>query len=301
MGSISSVLGQFGGLQQAEPLRKPRKPGWLSRLVNMQEQGIFPGHWSQGHPAARLIAPNGTELVELTTRNGEKAVALYAAATDRDGNVLADATSRPSMLFCYGNDMYLSMAVPIVQLLSRLGVNVLVPEYLGYGLSEGKPSETGCYATADAAYDLLRQRSDTIFVGGCSLGGAVAIDLAARQPVAGLATLVTFTSMADMVRLFYPYLPLGMVLKYRFDNLAKIQRVKCPMLIGHSTGDRFIPYAMADRLAAAAKTPVSRLTIADAEHNPTSMIELAGEQILNAMGRFFAVCQDSSSIQSATG
>jgi pimeloyl-ACP methyl ester carboxylesterase len=260
----------------------------------MQEQGIFPGHWSQGHPVARFNAPYGTELLEFTTRSGETAAALHAAATDHAGNILPDAAHRPSMLFCYGNDMYLSMSVPIVQLLSRLGVNVLAPEYLGYGLSEGKPSEAGCYATADAAYDYLRDRSETIFVGGCSLGGAVAIDLAARQPVAGLATIVTFTSMADMVRLFYPYLPMRLILKYRFDNLTKIQRVKCPVLIGHSTGDRLIPYSMADRLAAAAKTPVSRLTIADAEHNPTSMIEMAGEQILNTMAQFFATCLDAA-------
>src|ERR1700683_5023971 len=125
MGSISSVLGQFGGLPQVG--KQPKQPGWLSRLVNMQERGVFPGHWSQGHPDARLIVPAGMELVGLTTRGGEKAIALHAAATDSAGNILPDAASRPGMLFCYGNDMYLSMAMPIVRLLSRLGVNVLVP------------------------------------------------------------------------------------------------------------------------------------------------------------------------------
>ena len=86
----------------------------------------------------------------------------------------------------------------------RSGSNVLVPEYLGYGLSEGKACEAACYDTADAVWRHVIRRKDVdktkIVVSGASLGGAVAIDLAARVPVAGLITLVTFTSIPDVAR-----------------------------------------------------------------------------------------------------
>ena len=82
--------------------------------------------------------------------------------------------------------------------LRRLGVNVLIPEYPGYGMSDGRASERGCYAAADVAYDYLARRPDIdraqIIVAGHSLGGAVAVDLASRRHVAALITLSTFTS-----------------------------------------------------------------------------------------------------------
>ena len=69
----------------------------------------------------------------------------------------------------------------------RLGANVMIPDYVGYGLSGGSPSEAGCYATADTAYEHLKGRKDVdpgkIVAAGWSMGGGVAVDLAARRPV----------------------------------------------------------------------------------------------------------------------
>jgi fermentation-respiration switch protein FrsA (DUF1100 family) len=77
----------------------------------------------------------------------------------------------------------------------------------------------------------------------------------------------TFTSMAEMGRRLVPFLPVSLLLRHRFDSLAKIAKLDCPTLIGHGRRDQVIPFAMADRLAEAAKGPVTRVTIDGADHN----------------------------------
>ena len=256
-----------------------------------QNRLLFPGQKTRGTHLARVTPPVGSHLLELRAAGGQKIAALFGRAMDAEGSPITGEA--PTLLFFYGNEMCLRQALIPVQFLRQLGFNVLVPEYLGYGLSEGRASESGCYATADAAYDYVHARDDinpaTIGVLGCSLGGAVAIDLAARRPVSRLATLVTFTSIADMVRLSYPRLPVSWVLRYRFESERKMKRVKCPVLIGHSLQDRRIPYEMADRLAAAAAGPVERLRITGADHSSTELLEIAGEQIGAALTAFFGI------------
>jgi len=268
-----------------------RQWGDLSRAALHQADSVFPGHqMTQGDACSRISLPNGVRLESLRTRRGEKVAALYAPATQ-----LAAAGKRPmSVLFFYGNDMCLGTSQPILNLLRRLGVNVLMPEFVGYGMSEGKPSERGCYATADAAWRFLQRQPDVdpkrIIVGGCSMGGAVGIDLASRVPVAGLATLVTFTSIPDMAARFFPKLLVRLLCRYQFANEPKIGRVHCPILIGHSTGDLFVPYEMSDRLAAAAGGPVSRLKLDSADHNTNSMLSVAAGTIGDALRRFVQTC-----------
>src|SRR5947207_11496100 len=139
-------------------------------------------------------------------------------------------------------------------------MNVLIPEYPGYGLSDGQASEKGCYAAAVAAYEYLVGRPDVdpsqIFVAGHSLGGAVAIDLASRRKVAGLITLSAFTTTRDMGAKVSPWLlrwavP-SVLSRCKFDNLEKMRSVSCPILLIHGTADTLVPFEMAERLAAAA-------------------------------------------------
>ena len=110
------------------------------------------------------------------------------------------------------------------------------------------------------------------------------MDLAARHPVAGLATFSTFTSMTAMAQRLFPYLPARLLLRHRFDSLGKLGKVGCPMLIGHGRADRIIPFAMADQLARAAPGPVTRVTIAAADHN--DFFDVGGERVEAALQRF---------------
>jgi pimeloyl-ACP methyl ester carboxylesterase len=267
----------------------------LGGLYFAQTRLIFAGHVTQGKPYAVVKPEVGTELVPLRTQCGQKTFAYFGPATTIDGQILPDARARPTILFFYGNKG--SLADPHVThlfdgLRRRLGVNVLIPEYLGYGMSTGDACEAGCYSTANAAYAHLLQRTDIdptkIIAAGASLGGAVAIDLASRENLAGLITLITFTSMPDMARLIQPTLPIWRFIKHRFESEQKMPRVKCPSLIIHSTGDALVPYEMADRLAGACGGPVSRVKIDGAGHNSVEMLEGGGGIIYEAMKTFLS-------------
>jgi len=253
-----------------------------------QARLIFPGSETQGRPESVVRPPPDAELVSLTTARGDRVVALFGKALTPDGSPLADASACPTLLYFYGNAMCLADASGQFGRFRRLGANVLIPDYVGYGLSGGKAGESGCRETAEAALAYLRSRPDVdrgrVVAAGWSLGGAVALDLADRHPVAGLAIFSTFTSMADMARRVVPFLPASLLLRHRFESVTKIGRVGCPILIGHGRLDRIIPFAMADRLAGAARGPVARVTIDEADHN--DFFEAGGDRVEAALRRF---------------
>jgi fermentation-respiration switch protein FrsA (DUF1100 family) len=245
--------------------------GIVAIFFAIQTRLIFPGAETQGKPEAVVRTPADAELVTMTTTRGDRVVALFGKALNPSGSPRPDASTCPTLLYFYGNAMCLSDSADEFGKFRRLGANVLIPDYVGFGMSGGSPGETGCRETADAALAYLETRRDVdrgrVIVAGWSLGGAVALDLASRHPVAGVATLSTFTRMADVSRLMFPFLPVSLLLRHRFENLSKIAQIDCPVLIGHGRNDRTIPFAMADRLAGAAKGPVTRVTIDEADHN----------------------------------
>jgi uncharacterized protein len=263
--------------------------GYAAMLFSFQTRLIFPGHETQGQPYAEVRPRPGTELVRLQTRQGESIVALFGPALTADGRPDPQAAGRPTLLYFYGNGMCLSDSSEEFERFRRLGLNVLIPEYVGYGMSGGSPSERGCQATADAAYEyLVRTRGIKpagIVMGGWSLGGAVAVDLASRCPAGGLIMFSSFTSGVDMARRIAPWLPASLLLRHRFDNIGKIKHVTCPILIGHGRRDRLVPFEMGKRLAeAAVKAPVTTLWIDEADHN--DFFDVAGRRADQAILRF---------------
>jgi len=259
-------------------------------LYTFQTSVIFPGASTQGNPHAQVRPEPGTELLHLKSPRGEPIVALFGPALNRNGEPHPDPSQRPTLIFFYGNAMCLASAVFQFEQFRRLGLNVIIPDYLGYGMSGGRPSERGCEETALAAYDYLTSNraipSSSIFVGGWSLGGAVAIDLARKRPVAGLIVFCTFTSGVDLGRRLMPFVPVSLLLHHRFDNLSKIPHVVCPILIGHGRLDQIIPFSMAQQLAAAAKSPVTTLWIPQADHN--DFFDIAGRRVDDAVSEFVA-------------
>lgn len=265
--------------------------GYLAQLLLLylcQDAVLFPGAGTRGR--AKVAAGNGLELAYVPAGAGEKVALLFAPALKSNGAPDARAATRPTLAYFYGNGTCLKTSRPQIERMRRYGANVLAAEYVGYGMSTGKPSEAGCYATADAAYEYLLARPDVdprrIVAAGGSLGGAVAIDLASRRPVAGLATFMTFTRLGDVAQSLFPWLPAAPLLHSRFDSVDKIRRVDCPILLVHGTRDLMVPHAMQARLASAASAPVTQVVVPEASHN--DLFEIGEDAIAKAFREFLA-------------
>ena len=234
---------------------------------------IFPGMSSQGTAAARYEPPRGAQRVELRAPTGERIEALFCPAA---AEFVADAARRPTVLYFYGNGQCLATALSQVEFLRGCGANVLIADYLGYGLSEGKPSESGCYAAAAALYDHAMSRRDIdhgkLIAGGWSLGAAVAIDLVSRKNMAGLITFSAYTSKRDLARLQFPHMS-PMAIEHPFLSRDKIRTISCPTLIVHGRVDTLVPFSMSVELRnAAAGKPLTYLPIDGAGHNDLFLV-----------------------------
>jgi fermentation-respiration switch protein FrsA (DUF1100 family) len=177
-----------------------------------------------------------------------------------------------AVLYCHGNAGNLSMrGTAVKQWLREMNESVLIFDYPGYGKSTGSPGEAGCYAAADAAYDWLTHEQqippERILLFGKSLGGGVAADLASRRPHRALVLAKTFTSIPDVGQGLYPFLPVRLLMRNRFDTLAKLGKCHQPVFIAHGTADSLIPFAHAERLYAAANEPKGFLAMPGVGHN----------------------------------
>ncbi|HEY1187656.1 MAG TPA: alpha/beta hydrolase [Gemmata sp.] len=179
--------------------------------------------------------------------------------------------SRGAVLYCHGNAGDLSdRAEPVARVMDELGESVLVFDYPGFGLSSGKPSEVGCYAAADAAYDWLTAHDippERITVIGVSLGGGVAVDLASRRPARALVLVKTFTSVPDVAAHLLLGAPVRPLMTNRFDSRAKIGRCRQPLLVASGTNDRLVPYRQGLKLYEAGNDPKRFFPLAGSDHN----------------------------------
>ena len=185
----------------------------------------------------------------LTTEDGLSLAAWYVPHAEAKGTVL----------FCHGNAGNIADRVESLKSFHYLGYNVLIFDYRGYGRSEGKPNEIGTYRDAEAAWQyLIETRGETperIVLFGRSLGGAVAIDLATRHTPGALVVESTFTSVVDVGKKHYPFLPVGLLCTYRYESIKKVPWLSCPKLFIHGTDDKLVPIANGRRLFDAAAEP----------------------------------------------
>ncbi|MES1166402.1 MAG: hypothetical protein ABUL68_00225, partial [Pseudomonadota bacterium] len=230
----------------------------------------------QGQPQSVLPPDPGYEIVPLRTRDGTRIFGQFGRAVIPADESRLDPAHVPTVIFFYGSQQ--NLAAPHDQIVFRglraMGVNVFIPEYPGNGMSEGAASEGACYATTDAALDYLLGRPDIdhgrIIAAGQSMGSGPAIDLASRRKLAGVITVGGFTRLADAATSGLGWMPAwladSLTADCRFDNLAKIKSVSCPILLVYGTGDTLVPPWMADRLAGAATAPVTKLAV-PSSHN----------------------------------
>lgn len=219
------------------------------------------------------------EDVELTAADGTPIHAWWAAPDDW-------APARGATLFCHGNAGNVSQwGQGFAGWQARLRTAILLFDYPGYGKSGGRPSEDGCYAATDAAYDWLtdvkRVRGEDVVLLGKSLGCGVATDLAARRPHRSLVLCSAFTSFPELAQDKYPWLPCRWLARNQFDNLHKIAACRGPVFIAHGTADALIPFAHGQRLFAAAPEPKRFLAQSGRGHD-----DAADDAFFEAVSRF---------------
>ena len=163
------------------------------------------------------------------------------------------------VLFLHGNAATIAAKVNIAHYseLRNLGVNVLAPEYHGFGGLTGIPTEAVLAADARAAYDYLRTARQVapshLVIYGWSLGSAVAVGLASEVEEAAVILEGAPASLVDISRERYPLFPVRLLMRNRFDSIEKINRVRAPILFLHSPEDAVIPIAEGRRLYEAAR------------------------------------------------
>ena len=230
-------------------------------LDEWQRQAIFNPVRDNPRWFAEPLA--GTEEYDVKLANGHQLHFWYVPQSD--------AKRAPTVLYLHGARWNLNGSVFRMSRWVDLGFNVLAVDYRGFGKStELLPSEETAYADARAALEELKRREPDParrFIYGHSLGGALAIDLAAGplkqadNEVGGVIIESTFTSITAVVRgMKYGWVPgIDLAVTQTFDSATKIGRVEAPLLIIHGTADGIVPHAMADELFAAAASKMKKV------------------------------------------
>ena len=209
-------------------------------------------------------ADAGLDFVDVHF-NAEDGVSLH-------GWWVPGRVNEATLLWFHGNAGNLSNRVALLELLhDELDVGVFMFDYRGYGRSEGNPSEAGLYADARAALEATQMhaevRQDEIVVVGQSLGAAVAVELASAHPVRGVVLEAAFTSIPDMARHHYSFIPVWPFLKSSFDSEARISSIDAPLLMIHGADDDIVPPDMGRELFAGAEEPKEFSLVEGAGHN----------------------------------
>lgn len=179
-----------------------------------------------------------------------------------------------TILFAHGNAGNISHRITKIELFKKLGYNVFIFDYRGYGKSKGRPSEKGFYKDAQGAYDYLIRtkgfKPEQIIGYGESLGAAVMVDLASKNKLGALIIDSVFSSTKDMAKVVYPFLPLPeWFFATRWDSLNKIKSVpNMPKLFMHSREDEIVPFRLGYKVYDAALLPKDFLEL-NGGHNDT--------------------------------
>jgi len=213
----------------------------------------------RAHPLLAGLPQLGVREVTLRTEDGLALLAWY----------LPPGEGRPAIAYLHGNGGNIAYRADRLMRLARDGYGVLMAEYRGYGGNPGSPSEAGLVADGVAALDYLRRQGlpdERLVLYGESLGSAVAVHLAAAQPVAALILESPFTSIAAVAQHHYPFVPARRLVWDRFDALAEIGRVTAPVLFLQGGRDAVVPIQFGRALFDAAAAPKERWFAPDAGH-----------------------------------
>ncbi len=169
-----------------------------------------------------------------------------------------DIKKYKTILYFHGNAGSLENRIHKLNHFRDMNVNFLIIAWRGFSGNQGKPSEAGLYKDGESAIKWLLKKGvkeRNIVIYGESLGTGVATHLSQNKKFAGVILETPFTSMIDAARKFYPYIPVGLLLKDKFENKNKIKNIKSPILIMHGAKDQIVPFEMGKKMFEIANEP----------------------------------------------
>src|SRR2546427_10025337 len=213
---------------------------------------------SQVYQPDRVLAATGAEL----GRPFENVFFKASDSVQLHGWFFPANTNSPrahlAVLLCHGNAGNISHRLDVCQVLLETGVNLFMFDYRGYGHSQGRPSESGTYLDAQAAHEWLQRKGfpgKNIIAFGESLGGGIASELAAREPLAGLVLQSTFSCLPDIGAELFPWLPVRLLSTIQYSTCTRLPRLKIPVLVMHSRADELIGFHHAEKNYGLANEP----------------------------------------------
>ncbi|WP_201294848.1 MULTISPECIES: alpha/beta hydrolase [unclassified Nocardiopsis] len=229
-----------------------------------------------GPPPADEVV-EGAEDVRLRTEDGLELGAWYVPARGPDRGA--------AVLVANGNAGNRALRAPLARALSGEGFSVLLFDYRGYGGNPGTPTGRGLAADARAAADALAERGhgpDRVLYFGESLGAAVVVGLAAERPPAGLFLRSPFSSLADMARAHYPFVP-RWFLRDSYPVAETVAGLDAPTSVVLGSADTIVPAGQSREVAAASPNLVEEVVVEGVGHNDAELVH--GPEVVAAFTR----------------
>jgi uncharacterized protein len=250
----------------------------VAYLVSQETRLVF----AAGRPLAPGRPSQPFEQVQIRRADGLQQFAFLLRQEAR-------SESRPWVLFLHGNKATVASRVNIVRYeqLRALGLNVLAPEYRGFGGLDATPTEATVTADARHGYDYLRNTlgvaPERIVIYGWSLGSAVAVNVASQVPEAVVILEGAPASLVAIGQRQYPWMPIRTVMRNPFESIVRVKRITAPMLFIHSPEDAVIPIDEGRRLFEAANPPKEFVEVRGGHIDPA---DVDAARMFGAVRRF---------------
>ena len=169
-----------------------------------------------------------------------------------------DLNNKKTLVFFHGNAGDLRNRIYKLNLIKDFDINFLIVAYRGFSGNNGKPTEIGLYEDARSTLNWLTKqkiKEDQIIIYGESLGTGVSIEVAQNKEFAGIILESPFTSMVDAGKFYYPYLPVSLLLKDKYETVKKLKNVNIPILVMHGKKDKIVPFHMGKQVFEKANDP----------------------------------------------
>ena len=196
-----------------------------------------------------------------------------------------DLKKKKTLVFFHGNAGNLQNRIYKLNLIKDFEINFLIVAYRGFSGNKGKPSETGLYEDARSTLDWLAKqgvKDEKIILYGESLGTGVSTEVAQNKKFAGIILESPFTSMVDAGKFYYPYLPVSLLLKDRYETIKKLENINSPILVMHGKNDKIVPFFMGQQVFEKANEPKFSYFPDNDDH----MMDY-DENLIETLGNFF--------------